>query len=208
MKMPPILEPIRSIIGRIAPWVVFVGLAVAMLFDPAMDTVSVASASFAVALALAGVTFSYARTLKDGSSVRDELVFAGERLVSGAVLFLVASILKHASNDVPRYANVLFQAVSRADRPPPDVTIFGLNGFGLIIAVGAFTFFLFGLIYAQMGMVILVSTASFLSKRRPGYYHYFLSGKAVEQRISGLDQADRGAGEANNGVAATSAPKP
>jgi hypothetical protein len=208
MKMPPILEPIRSIIGRIAPWVVFVGLAVAMLFDPAMDTVSVASASFAVALALAGVTFSYARTLKDGSSVRDELVFAGERLVSGAVLFLGASIFKHASNDVPRYADVLFRAVSRADRPPPDVTIFGLNGFGLILAVAAFMFFLFGLIYAQMGMVILVSTASYRSKRQPGYYRYFLSGKAVEQRISGLDQADRGAGEANNGVAATSAPKP
>src|ERR1700733_8854120 len=128
MKMPHFLEPLGSIIGRIAPWVGVVGLAIAMLFDPGMDTVGVASASFAIALGLASVTFSYARTLKDGSSVREELVFAGERLVSGAVLFLVASILKHASNDVPRYANVLFRAVPGPDRPPPDVTIFGLNG--------------------------------------------------------------------------------
>jgi hypothetical protein len=188
------LVPVQSLVSRVAPWVVFVGLALAMLFDPGRDTLGVASASFAAALALAAVTFSYARTLKEGSQVRDELVFAGERLVSGAVLFLVAAILRHAANDVPRYADVLFQAVPRAagDPPPPDVTIFGLNGFSLMIGFVAFMFFLFGLIYTQMGTVILVSTASHRAKRRPGHEDYFDSGKAVEQRVSGLDQADRG----------------
>jgi hypothetical protein len=208
MKMPRILGSIQSFVAKIAPWVVFVGLAVAMLFDPGRDTLGVASASFAVALALASVTFSYARTLKEGSAVRDELVFAGERLVSGAVLFLVATILKHASNDVPRYADVLFRAVPRADGPPPDVTIFGMNGFGLMIAVVALMFFLLGLIYAQMGMAILVSTAGHRMKRRPGHEEYFASGKAVQERVAGLDQADRGTAEAGNGVAVGSGHKP
>src|SRR5688572_8349605 len=123
MRMLRIVGKIQSFFARVVPWVVFVGLAFAMLFDPGRDTVGVASASFAAALALAAVTFSYARTLKEGTAVRDELVFAGERLLSGAVLFLVASILKHASNDVPRYADILFRAIPRSDAPSPDVTI-------------------------------------------------------------------------------------
>ena len=107
MKITRILGPTKSLVAKVMPWVVFVCLTVAMLFDPGRDTLGVASAAFAVALALASVTFSYARTLKDGSAVRDELVFAGERLVSGAILFLVASILKHASNDIPRFSELV-----------------------------------------------------------------------------------------------------
>jgi hypothetical protein len=173
MKITRILEPIKSIVAKVMPWVVFVCLAVAMLFDPARDTLGVASAAFAVSLALAAVTFSYARTLKDGSAVRDEVVFSGERLVTGAVLFLVASILKHASTDIPRYANILFDLVQRPEGGRPDVTLFGQNLFGLMLAVPAFFFFLVGLIYAQMGMTILVGTASHRAKRRPGHDDYF-----------------------------------
>jgi hypothetical protein len=191
-----VLVPVRSFVARATPWVVFMGLAFAMVFDPGRDTLGVPSASFVAALALTGVTFSYARTLKEGSQVRDEIVFAGERLVSGAVLFLVASIFRYAANDVPRYVDYLFRAVPRAegDPPPPDVTIFGHNGFGLMIGAIRFIFVLVGLIYTQMGVVILVNTASHRAKRRPGHEDYFASGKAVEQRVSGLDQADRPTG--------------
>jgi hypothetical protein len=201
MKMPRFLEPAQSFVARVLPWVVFVGLAVAMLFDPGRDTLGVASASFAAALALAAVSFSYARTMKEGLQVRDELVFAGERLVSGAVLFLVAAIFRHAANDVPRYADFLFRVVPRAegDPPPPDVTIFGLNVFGLLIGVAALMFFLLGLIYAQMGLVILVATANDRAKRRPGNEDYFSSGTAVEQRVCSLDQADKGVPVVGNG---------
>ena len=101
MKMPRILGPIQSFFAKATPWVVFVCLAAAMLFDPGRNTLSVANSAFAVTLALAAVTFSYARTMKEGSAIRDEVIFAGERLVSGAALFLVASIVKYASNDVP-----------------------------------------------------------------------------------------------------------
>ena len=64
MKITRILGPTRSFVAKVMPWVVFVCLAVAMLFDPGRDTLGVASAAFAVALSLASVTFSYARTLK------------------------------------------------------------------------------------------------------------------------------------------------
>ena len=207
MKITRILGPIRSFVAKVMPWVVFVCLAVAMLFDPGRDTLGVASAAFAVALALAGVIFSYARTLKDGSAVRDELVFAGERLVSGAVLFLVASILKHASNDIPRYANILFDLVRRPEGGRPDVTLFGQDLFGLMLAVTAFCCFLVGLIYAQMGMAILVGIASHRGKRRPGHEDYFASGKTVQERVAGLDQADRERTASDNGVTVTHSPK-
>ena len=207
MKITRILGPIRSFFGKVMPWVIFVCLAVAMLFDPGRDTLGVAGAAFAVALALAAVSFSYARTLKDDSAVRDELVFAGERLVTGAVLFLVASILKYASNDIPRYLNILFDMVPRLEGGRPDVTLFGQNLFGLMLAVPAFSFFLGGLIYAQMGMAILVGTASHRAKRRPGHEDYFASSKTVQERVAGLDQADREGAASDNGVSVTHAPK-
>jgi len=205
MKITRILGPIRSFVAKVMPWVVFVCLAVAMLFDPGRETLGVASAAFAVALSL--VTFSYARTLKDGSAVRDELVFAGERLVSGAVMFLIASILKYASNDIPRYANTLLDALPRPDGGRPDATLFGQNGLGLIIAVVAFFLFLLGLIYAQMGITILVATASHRAKRRPGHEEYFASGKTVQERVAGLDQADTEVAASDNRVSVTHTPK-
>ncbi len=162
-----------------------------------------ASAAFAVALSLASVTFSYARTLKDGSAVRDELIFAGERLVSGAVMFLVASILKYASNDIPRYVNTLLDALPRPEGGRPDATLFGQNGLGLIIAVVAFFLFLLGLIYAQMGITILVATASHRAKRRPDHEEYFASAKTVQERVAGLDQADTGVAASDNRVSVT-----
>jgi hypothetical protein len=207
MKITSILGPTRSFVAKVMPWVVFVCLALAMLFDPGRDTLGVASAAFAVALSLASVTFSYARTLKDGSAVRDELVFAGERLVSGAVMFLIASILKYASNDIPRYANTLLDALSRPDGGRPDATLFGQNVLGLIIAVVAFSFFLLGLIYAQMGIIILVATASHRVKRRPDHEEYFASGKTVQERVAALDQADTKAAASDNRVSVTHAPK-
>jgi len=202
MKMPRFLGPVQSFAAKVTPWVVFVGLALAMLFDPGRETLGVASAAFAASLALAAVAFSYARTLKEGSAVRDELVFAGERLVCGAILFLVASVLRYAANDVPRYADFLFRLVPRDAAPTPDVTIFGVNPFGLMIASVALMFFLLGLIYAQMGMGILAATAaSHRAGRRPGSEDYFASGKAVKERLAARDQAERASEEKSNGVA-------
>lgn len=207
MKITRILGPVRSFVAKVMPWVVFVCLALAMLFDPGRDTLGVASAAFAVALSLASVTFSYARTLKDGSAVRDELVFAGERLVSGAVMFLVASILKYASDDIPRYANTLIDALPQPDRGSLDVTLFGQDILGLVMSVVAFFLVLLGLVYAQMGITILVATASHRAKRRPDHDEYFASGKTAQERVAGLDQAERGVAASDNKASVTHAPK-
>jgi hypothetical protein len=201
MKITRILGPTSSFVAKVMPWVVFVCLAAAMLFDPGRDTLGVASAAFA--LSLASVTFSYARTLKDGSAVRDELIFAGERLVSGAVMFLVASILKHASNDIPRYVNTLLDALPRPDGGRPDARLVGQHGLGLIIAVVAFFLFLLGLIYARMGTTILVATASHRPKRRPDHEEYFASAKTVQEHVAGLDQVDTGVAASDNHVSLT-----
>jgi hypothetical protein len=195
MRLPRVWNSIKGIFARVIPWVVFTCLAVAMLFDPTRNTLGVASSAFAVALALAAVTFSYARTLKDGSAVRDELVFAGERLVAGAVMFLVASILKYAANDIPRYADALFQAVPRPDgQAAPDLTLFGQNIFGLFLSLFAFLNFLFGLILAQMGMMILSNVAAHRAKRRSCHDDFFFGTKSLEQRTAELDEMDRGGG--------------
>jgi hypothetical protein len=104
------------------PWVAIAFLAAAMLFDPIRDSVGVPSAAFAATLAIASLTFSYARTLKDGSYLKNELVFAGERLLNGGLAFLFAVIFRHATQDVPRYLTSLFEVLPRRLDQPPDTT--------------------------------------------------------------------------------------
>jgi hypothetical protein len=76
-----------------------------------------------------------------------------------------------------------------------------------MIAVLAFVFFLLGLIYAQMGMTILVATANHRAKLRPDHENYFTSSKTVEERVAGLDQADREGAASDSGVSVTRTPK-
>jgi hypothetical protein len=143
--------------------------------------------------------------MKDGSAVRDEVIFAGERLVSGAALFLVASIVKYASNDVPRYVDALFQAIPLS-KQPPNITFIGQDPIGILIAFTAFIFFLVGLIYAQNGIMLLLSIVGQRAKRRPGHDEFFSSNRSVEKRVADLDQADRTA-PVGNGAAADRVPK-
>jgi hypothetical protein len=203
MKLTPILGPIRSffakVIGHVTPrflkvmqWLVFFCLAAAMLFDPGRDTFGVASAAFAVSLALASVTFTYGRTLPEASAVRDELVFAGERLMSGAVGFLIASILKYASNDVPRYVKMLAETLpARPDGQPASLQVVGPPFFGLMLGILAFIIFVVGLVYAFMGLTILMAVANRRMKRRPGHNEYFVEPMALERHVAGLMEADR-----------------
>jgi hypothetical protein len=122
---------VRRLVRAIAPWVLFAAMTAAMLFDPSRDTLGIASAAFATCLAVAAVSFSYARTI-DGEKVRDEIVYLGEQLLTAAISFLFASILKHAANDLPRYIGSYQEAGTppgtgpgrtgagvRAPTPPP-----------------------------------------------------------------------------------------
>lgn len=180
---------------RLMPWVFFVCLAAAMLFDPAK--VGVPGASFAASLALASVTFSYARTLKDGSAIRDEVVFAGERFIGAAMMFLAASILKYAASDIPRYGAFLFDALpNRNAAADPAPFLLGVN---IVISLAAFVVFLVGLLFAQMGFTIVVAVARERASRRPDHMDFFPAPKALTERLRGLTRADAGAPENGNG---------
>jgi hypothetical protein len=193
--MPRFLGSILSFIRKVTPLVVYACLAAAMLFDPGHNPLGVAGASFAVTLALGSVAFSYARTLKDGSAHRAEVVFGGERLVCGAVLFLIASIMKYASNDIPRYVSVVqawLQAWLQPGKQQPDVTFFGLEPIGFMIGFVAFVFFLIALVYVQMGIVIVISIMGYRAKHRADHDKFFFTAKAYEQHLSDLEKGEEG----------------
>jgi len=185
-----ILDSIQSILWKVGPWVIFACLAAAMLVDPGRDTLGIASAAFAVTLAFAAVSFSYARTLKEGSAMRDEIVFGGERLVSSAGLFLFASILKHASNDIPRYLNLLRDALPQPEEPMVEVTFFGQHPLTIAIGGVAFMIFMLGLILAEMGIGVVVAVAGRRAKRRPGHDEFFGLLKSPDERFAELQKKD------------------
>ena len=177
-------------LDRAAFWLIFACLAAAMLFDPARDTMQVAGAAFAVTLALAAVTFSYAKTLDGGSAIYDELIFAGEKLVIGATLFLFASILKHASHDLPRHVDRLLAAVEPPNKAGSPFTLYGFNIFEVMFASIAFMTFLVGLFRAQTGIQILSACAIQRMKRRPGRDDSFVTAKSSARRVAELEESD------------------
>jgi hypothetical protein len=172
-------------------WVVFVCLAMAMLADPGRDTLGVASGAFVVTLGLAAVAFSYARVLPEEVGGRADLVFAGERLLSAAVAFLFASIVRHASNDIPRYLDTLDLML----RPHREEGIdLALTVCGIIFFVIAFGLFLYGLILAQMGIGIVMRVINYRASHRADRNDFFLSFKSTEQRAAeyaNMDEEER-----------------
>lgn len=130
-----------------------------------------------------------------GEPARDEGIFAGERLVNGAVLFLVASILKYASHDIPRYLNALAEVLPDAQRAVEVSTLFGQNLFGLMVAAIGFLFFLAGLVYAQMGLAILGAVVAHRAMRRPDHVDSFASAKDTKSRVAKLEEAEKRNGD-------------
>lgn len=68
-----------------------------MLISLSADTTPITNAAFAMALALASVTFGWARALNNEEPVRPGVLFAGEHLIFAAVLLITASALKYAA---------------------------------------------------------------------------------------------------------------
>ena len=58
------------------------------------DTTNVTNAAFAIMASLAALGFSFARVV-ESEELRNRITFAGERLLHGAILVLVASLLKY-----------------------------------------------------------------------------------------------------------------
>jgi hypothetical protein len=75
------------------------------------DTTNVTNAAFAIMASLAAIGFSFARVV-ESEELRNRITFAGERLLHGAILVLVASLLKYlmigflALPTVPEWATV------------------------------------------------------------------------------------------------------
>ncbi len=76
-------------------------------FNYRQDTTSVTNAGFAIMATLAALSFSFARVV-ESDELKDRITFAGERLLHGAILVLIASILKYfifALLKLPSFAN-------------------------------------------------------------------------------------------------------
>ena len=58
------------------------------------DTTNVTNAAFVIMASLAALGFSFARVV-ESEELRNRITFAGERLLHGAILVLVASMLKY-----------------------------------------------------------------------------------------------------------------
>jgi hypothetical protein len=134
---------------RLFLWLIF--LLLAMLFDQARDTKQTSNAAFAVALALASVAFSYGRTQPEKSPIRAEIIFAGESLVGGAIMFLLASLLRYTSLDAPRHLSTLLDWLVGIPNRKLHTDLMGIVNF--LFAGVAFLFFLIGLIHAQRGVL-------------------------------------------------------
>lgn len=75
--------------------VILVFLAVEMFADFRRDTITLSGACFTVVAALAGLCFSYARTLDGTPAEKKQIVVGGEQLFFSALLFLVATLIKY-----------------------------------------------------------------------------------------------------------------
>lgn len=65
-----------------------------MIFNYREDTTNITNAGFAIMATLAALSFSFARVI-ESDELKDRIMFAGERLLHGAILIFIASILKY-----------------------------------------------------------------------------------------------------------------
>jgi hypothetical protein len=68
-----------------------------------------ANAAFAITASLAALSFSYARNLESQKELQEQTVIGGERLLRGAILMILASLLQ--------YADLSAQAPRGSDEP-------------------------------------------------------------------------------------------
>ena len=66
----------------------------ALLANPAKATISITNFGFAIVIALASVSFGYARCLDDMDQ-KNKMQYCGERFLHSALLFFLASVVKY-----------------------------------------------------------------------------------------------------------------
>ena len=190
---------------RVVSWLVFALLAVAMLFDPVRDTKQISNAAFAVSLALASVAFSYGRALKENSPIRSEVIFAGESLIGGAFMFLIASIVKHTSSDVPRYLTAIFEWLMLNPNKRFNTAMMEL--ITMLFSFVAFLFFFIGLVYTHQGIFMLSGVAAHRMKAHPLFGDPFVTAEVYAQRLAHLDEGPGKGIETNANMPDSADPK-
>jgi hypothetical protein len=105
------------------------------------DTTAITNAGFAILATLAALSFSFARVIET-DQLKDRVMFAGERFLHGAVLVLVASILKY-------FSFLLFKL--------PIVGSLEWLAYAISLTIGIFNTFIFGMgiMFAHTGLRVL-----------------------------------------------------
>ena len=138
-------QPLIVNIAYKAPVVIamfFVGLyGMYTYIDYNENSIHLTNAAFAVTASLAALSFTYAGT-KAAKSISDRLIFAGEKLLHGAILLIVTSVIKY----------MLFQINSAFNIETVHIA-FKLI-FGLVSILGA-VIFINGLLFSHTGLRIL-----------------------------------------------------
>ena len=105
------------------------------------DTTAITNAAFVVMATFATLSFSFARVI-ESETLKDRVMYAGERLLHGALLVLVTSVLKY-------FIFLLYKIPTFAGLPILKLVVsftFSLTGASI---------FLIGVIFAHTGLRIL-----------------------------------------------------
>ena len=105
------------------------------------NTTAITNAAFAIMATFAALSFSFARVI-ESETLRDRVMYAGERLLHGALLVLVTSVLKY-------FIFLLYKIPTFAGLPILKFVV--SFTFSLIGA----SIFLMGVIFAHTGLRIL-----------------------------------------------------
>ena len=99
--------------------------AVEFAFVHDANPTGLANAAFAITATLAALSFSYARNLDSRPELQEQVVTGGERLVRGAILMILASLLQYAD------------LYAQASTPPAEPRLTAALGWVRAAVVGA-----------------------------------------------------------------------
>ena len=137
---------LSSVLG----WIVVLYLSATMLLRYDKDTTDVSGTAFVAVAVLAGLAFTYAGVLSETGRDRGDIIYAGERLCQGAMLFLVASLLKYGTIVIPVQVAAL-PIVTNATSAGQS----NLKWLVTLLQIFLFLVFMNGLLASQLGYTIL-----------------------------------------------------
>lgn len=79
---------------------VFIYFAYYVLVDLNRDTLLLTNTAFAICATLASISFSFSRAVAEDNTLSDRISFAGERFLHCALLLIIASVIKWATQTI------------------------------------------------------------------------------------------------------------